>query len=102
MFKLLKELYPTPAICGYPKDTAYQMIKKMESHRRGLYSGIIGWFNFDNVGEFAIAIRSALSINNKIIAYAGGGIVEDSDPESEYEETELKLKTILNLFNDEN
>ncbi|MHB1686892.1 MAG: isochorismate synthase [Ignavibacteriaceae bacterium] len=97
---LLKELYPTPAICGLPKDVSLQLIKKLEGYKRGLYSGIVGWFNFNGEGEFVIGIRSALLINNKLIAFAGCGIVENSDPDSEYQETELKLKTILSLFNE--
>ena len=102
IFILLKELYPTPAICGTPKETALHLIKKMEGYKRGLYSGIIGWFNFEDEGEFAVALRSALYTSNKLIAYAGCGIVPDSDPELEYKETELKLKTIMSLFADEN
>ena len=102
ILNLLKELFPTPAICGNPKDTSLHLIKKMEGYRRGLYSGIIGWFNFNDEGDFAVAIRSALSTNNKLIAFAGCGIVEDSDPESEFKETELKLKTIMSLFINEN
>ncbi len=102
MMNILKELYPTPAICGYPKDSALHLIKKTEGYKRGLYSGIIGWFNFDDEGEFAVALRSALLTNNKLIAFAGGGIVQNSDPEAEYKETELKLKTILSLFRNEN
>lgn len=97
---LLKELFPTPAVCGIPKDMALQLIKKLEGYKRGLYSGTVGWFNFNNEGEFVIGIRSALSLNNKLIAFAGCGIVENSDPELEYQETELKLKTILSLFNE--
>ena len=102
MLNLLKELFPTPAICGNPKDASLHLIKKMEGYRRGLYSGIIGWFNFNDEGDFAVAIRSALSTNNRVIAFAGCGIVEDSDPESEFKETELKLKTIMSLFINEN
>ena len=98
MFGLLKELFPTPAVCGLPKDTALHLIKKSEGYKRGLYSGIIGWFNLDNEAEFAVALRSALTTGNKLMAYAGGGIVINSDPDSEYKETELKLKTILSLF----
>ncbi len=102
MINLLKELYPTPAICGFPKDDALHLIKKMEGYKRGLYAGIIGWFNLNDEGEFAVAIRSALLSNNKLIAFAGCGIVEDSDPEVEYKETELKLKPIMSLFQNEN
>jgi len=102
MLNLLKELFPTPAVCGLPKDVSLHLIKKMENYRRGLYSGIIGWFNFNDEGDFAVAIRSALATNNKLFAFAGCGIVEDSDPENEYKETELKLKTIMSLFINEN
>ena len=102
MFSLLKDLFPTPAICGLPKETALHLIKKTEGYKRGMYSGIIGWFNFDDEAEFAVALRSALTTNNKLIAYAGGGIVKDSNPDSEFKETELKLKTILSLFTNEN
>jgi menaquinone-specific isochorismate synthase len=100
MMNLLKELYPTPAICGFPKDISLNFIKKTENYRRGLYSGIIGWFNLEENGEFVVALRSALSVNNKVIAFAGNGIVDDSNPETEFKETELKLKTILSLFNE--
>ncbi len=102
MLNLIKELYPTPAICGIPKDSASNIIKKLETHRRGLYSGIIGWFSLNDEGEFAVAIRSAVNINNRVIAFAGGGIVASSNPDAEYKETELKLKPILSLFNNEN
>lgn len=102
MLLLLKDLHPTPAVCGLPKDTALQFIKKNEGYRRGLYSGIIGWFNFNNDGEFAVAIRSALNSGNKLIAFAGGGIVSSSDPDEEFNETELKLNPIMALFEDEN
>jgi len=98
--ELIKELYPTPAICGYPKDAALHLIKKSEVYYRGMYSGIIGWFNLEENGEFVVALRSALAVNNKITAFAGNGIVDDSNPETEYKETELKLKTILSLFNE--
>ncbi len=102
MFNLLKGLYPTPAICGSPKDAALRVIKKSENFRRGLYSGIIGFFNFDNEGEFVVALRSAVSTGTKIVAYAGSGIVNNSDPGSEFSETELKLKPVMTLFKDEN
>jgi menaquinone-specific isochorismate synthase len=102
LMNLLKEIHPTPAVCGYPRESALNFIKKSESHQRGLYSGIIGWFNLTDEGEFAVAIRSALTYNNKLIAYVGGGIVEGSDPEDEFEETEMKLKAITSLFINEN
>ena len=97
---ILRELHPTPAVCGFPKDAALNLIKKIENQRRGLYSGIIGWFNLNNEGEFAVAIRSAVTYGNKLVAYAGSGIVEGSEPDAEFEETEMKLKPILSLFDE--
>lgn len=98
MFKLMKDLFPTPAVCGIPKEEAVSLIKRIEDHPRGLYSGIIGWFNFDNEGEFVVAIRSALASKNKLYAYAGCGIVEDSNPDEEFRETELKLDPIISML----
>lgn len=101
IFTILKDIHPTPAICGVPWSNALVSIKKMENHSRGLFAGMIGWFNFENEGEFAVAIRSALARNDKVYAFAGCGIVEGSDPEQEYNEAELKLKPILGLFKNE-
>jgi menaquinone-specific isochorismate synthase len=100
MFNLLKEVFPTPAVCGYPKEQALPLIKKLEEHQRGLYSGITGWYNLNGYGEFVVAIRSALYSNKKLLAYAGSGIVETSNPEEEFKETELKLQSIISLFNE--
>ena len=99
IFKIVSSLFPTPAVCGIPKDQSLKMIEKTESFDRGLFSGIIGWFNADNYGEFFVTIRSALVKENKLYAYAGCGIVDGSDAKEEFEETQLKLKPILSLFN---
>src|SRR5574338_275231 len=99
MFKIISSLFPTPAVCGIPKELSLAMIEKSEDFDRGLFSGLIGWFNADNYGEFFVTIRSALVKDNKLYAYAGCGIVEGSDPAEEYEESKLKLKPILSLFN---
>lgn len=98
VFKIISSLFPTPAVCGIPKEQSLKMIEKTEDFDRGLFSGVIGWFNADNYGEFFVTIRSALVNDNKLYAYAGCGIVEGSDPKEEFEETQLKLKPILTLF----
>lgn len=100
MLEIVESIFPTAAVCGEPKDKSLSLIKKIEDYDRGLYSGLIGYFNLDDEGEFIVAIRSALYIQNKVYAYAGVGILEESDPEIEFKETELKLKTILNFFDD--
>ncbi|HEY6906502.1 MAG TPA: isochorismate synthase [Ignavibacteriaceae bacterium] len=99
---MVGKIHPTPAVCGSPSDTALNIIKKTENHQRGLYAGLIGWLNFQNEGELVLAIRSGLAVGNKLIVYAGCGIVNGSDPDDEYEETELKLKPFLSIFNNEN
>jgi menaquinone-specific isochorismate synthase len=100
-FGILENLHPTPAVCGVPTSGAIQVIKEMEDYSRGLYSGIIGWFNFNGEGEFTVAIRSALLKGKKLYTFAGSGIVEGSDPVSEFKETELKFKPILSLIENE-
>ncbi len=101
LFDILIKLHPTPAICGDPWKIAKDFILQKEPHDRGLYSGNIGWFNFSGSGEFAVAIRSALIKENKLYAYAGCGIVEGSEAKTEFEESEIKLKPILSLFDNE-
>lgn len=98
IFGIIKSLYPTPAVCGVPKESALNIIEDMEAEQRGLYSGIIGWFNFNNSCELVVGIRSALNVGNRILAYAGAGIVGQSNPNEEYSETEVKLKSILSVF----
>ncbi len=102
IFNLIDKLYPTPAICGVPKTEAMNFIKQNELYPRGLYSGLIGCFNFSDFAEFVVGIRSALYTKNTLHAFAGCGIVKSSHPVSEFIETELKLKPILSLFNYEN
>jgi menaquinone-specific isochorismate synthase len=97
---VIGKIHPTPAVCGSPQDIALNFIKKTEPHQRGLYAGLIGWLNLHNEGEFVLAIRSALASGNKLIAYAGCGIVSGSNPDEEYRETELKLKPFLTIFNE--
>ena len=98
VLSLIENLFPTPAICGYPTETALKLIGSLENFDRGLYSGVIGWFNLENQGEFAVALRSSLLKDNILHAFAGCGIVEGSNSLSEFNETELKLKPILSLF----
>lgn len=97
-FSILEQLHPTPAVGGHPRDEAVSYIKKLENFDRGWYAGPVGWFNLNGGGEFAVAIRSSLIDGNCVRAYAGCGIVEDSDPQAEWEETNLKLMPILSAL----
>lgn len=102
MFQLLEKIFPTPATCGYPVRKAEALIKKMESQPRGMYAGLIGFFNMQNFGEFLVAIRSAVISKNNFTAFAGSGIVANSNAAKEFAETELKFSSILSVFTNEN
>lgn len=98
IFSLLEKLHPTPAVCGLPAEEALKIINELEEFDRGLYSGVVGWFNLRNEGEFAVGIRSAVLNEKTLRAFAGCGIVHGSESLSEFNETELKLKPIISLF----
>ncbi|MGI9254965.1 MAG: isochorismate synthase, partial [Thermomicrobiales bacterium] len=87
-------LHPTPAVGGYPADAALAAIRAREGFDRGWYAGPVGWCGPGGDGPFCIGIRSALVRGNEATLYAGCGIVADSDPETEYAETCLKLRAI--------
>ncbi|RUL56562.1 isochorismate synthase [Lysinibacillus antri] len=95
ILQLVKHLHPTPALGGVPRMKALAMIRQYESMNRGLYAAPIGWVDSEGNGEFAVAIRSAALVDNCAYLYAGGGIVADSEPNSEYEETLVKFRPML-------
>lgn len=102
LFELIDSLFPTPALCGVPKNYAMELIRSLEKHDRGLYSGIVGVMDFENNCELAVSIRSALASGKQVTAFAGAGLLKNSDPAEELIETNLKLDTILSLFGNEN
>lgn len=87
-------LHPTAAVAGTPRDKAQQLIEKLEQVDRGLYAGPVGWIGADGDGEWAIALRGAQISDRQLVAFAGCGIVFDSEPASEFAETELKFSPI--------
>jgi len=102
VLSLIDSMFPTPAVCGLPKQIARDTINEIEKFDRGLFSGLVGWIDINFNCEFAVAIRSALYKKGELHLYAGAGIVEESIPEEEYVETEMKFNTILNLFHEQN
>jgi menaquinone-specific isochorismate synthase len=88
-------LHPTPAVCGTPLNEAREAISKIENFERGLYAGVIGWFDAKGDGELVVGIRSALIDGCKARLYTGSGIVKGSDPNSERRETDIKLQAML-------
>jgi isochorismate synthase len=95
---MLDLLHPTPAVCGMPKDAAEKIIEQIEDYEREFYSGYLGPVNIDNRCELFVNIRTMKIENGQVFAFAGGGITEDSDPEKEWNETEIKLQTVLKSF----
>lgn len=96
--EVLKTLHPTPAVGGFPRDAAVDFIKEHEDFNRGWYASPIGWINAEGNGEFIVAIRSGLIKNDEVRFFAGCGIVEDSNPEKEWEETNLKFIPMLSAL----
>ncbi|MDG5766678.1 isochorismate synthase [Balneolales bacterium ANBcel1] len=88
---ILEQLHPTPAVGGYPELEAVDRIQQLEQIERGWYAGPIGWFNTNRRAEFSVAIRSGLVRRKQVQFFAGCGIVEDSDPAAEWEETRIKF-----------
>ena len=86
---------------GEPRDEAAAAIAELEQMDRGWYAGPVGWMDATEDGEFCVALRSALLRDRQAHLYAGGGIVADSDPAAELEETEIKLEALLPLVADE-
>ena len=98
---LIKATFPGGSITGCPKIRAMEIIDELEPFRRHIYTGAIGYFSFHNSMDLSIAIRTATICGGKIILSVGGGIVYDSDPEDEYDETLHKGKTLMETFKGE-
>ena len=98
LFDIAKKLHPTPAVAGSPVAAAKKWINNNENFQRGWYTGSVGWLQKDGNGELAVLLRCALLSDNSADLYAGAGIVSDSDPLREWDETELKLQTMLSAL----
>jgi len=98
LLHLVRELHPTPAVGGYPREAALARIRALEQMDRGWYAGPIGWMDGDGNGEFAVALRSALLRGREAVLFAGCGIMGDSDPEAEWDETRVKMTPMLSAI----
>lgn len=92
---LLKAVFPAGTLTGAPKVRAMQLISEFEKSPRGIYGGAAGYFSFTGDMDFAIVIRTLVKEGNKLTMRAGAGIVADSVPEKEYEETVNKSKAVF-------
>ncbi len=92
---LVEALHPTPALGGDPRHNALRLIRELEPIPRGWYGAPLGWIDSNLQGRFAVAIRAAVAQEARAWVYAGAGIVADSQAESEWQETELKFRPML-------
>lgn len=96
---LLKHCFPGGSITGAPKISAMKIIESLEKQARSVYCGSLGYCSMDGQMDTNIAIRTLLCDQHKIYAYAGGGIVIDSDCEAEYQESLTKINNLLRALN---
>jgi menaquinone-specific isochorismate synthase len=90
-FSLLKSLHPSAAVCGTPRNIAFDIIDEIEGMNRGRYAGPVGWIDASGDGELGIALRTGQINGKEIRIYAGCGIVAGSNPEKELEESAAKM-----------
>jgi para-aminobenzoate synthetase component 1 len=92
---LLRAAFPGGSVTGAPKLRAMEIIAELEPARRGPYCGMLGWIGYDGTMDSNIAIRTLSIAKGIVTAQAGGGIVADSNPEAEYQETLVKARAMV-------
>lgn len=95
---MLNLLHPTSAVCGMPLEASLDFLKQHEGYDREFYSGYLGPVNVQNNINIFVNLRCMQLFENQAIVYAGAGVTIDSIPEHEWEETEMKLNTLLNVI----
>ena len=95
MLDLVAALHPTPAVGGWPRDAALALIAELEHVDRGRYAGPVGWVDAAGNGAWAVGIRSVQLDGRSARLFAGVGVVADSDPLAELEETRAKVQALL-------
>jgi anthranilate synthase component I len=93
-YELVRSSFPAGTLSGAPKIRAMEIIEELESTRRGLYGGAVGYFSYDGSMDMCIAIRTVVMRGKMIYLQAGAGIVADSDPTKEYQETLNKARAV--------
>jgi len=92
---VLRATFPAGTLTGAPKIRAMEIIDELEPHRRGLYGGAVGYVSYGGNMDLAIAIRTLVTIGDTVHVQAGAGIVADSDPEAEWQESVNKARAVL-------
>ncbi len=98
ILNIVAALHPTPAVGGVPGEAALRVIRELEGFERGWYAAPVGWVDANGDGDFVVAIRSGLFHENVATLFGGAGIVADSDPQKEWDETGLKIHFLLNAM----
>lgn len=91
---MLDLLHPTSAVCGMPRKDAHEFLQENESFDRSFFAGFLGPVNIESETSIYVNLRTANFQENQVILFAGAGVTEDSDPEKEWEETEMKCEII--------
>ena len=99
-YDALRSSFPAGTVSGAPKIRAIEIIQELEPEQRGPYAGAVGFFSTTGDIETCITIRTMVIKNNLAHIQAGGGIVFDSDPQKEFEETEHKAKALIESIRD--
>jgi anthranilate synthase component 1 len=94
-FDLFASAFPAGTVSGAPKIRAMQIISELEPEKRSLYAGAIGYFGYNGNLDTCIVIRTIVMKGKRVFINAGAGIVADSDPEAEYQETLNKARAML-------
>ncbi|HEX9782831.1 MAG TPA: chorismate-binding protein [Opitutaceae bacterium] len=94
-FDLIRATFPAGTVSGAPKIRAMQIVAECERTQRGSYAGVLGWFGYDGNLDSCIMLRTALLQNNKVYIQSGAGLVADSVPESEFNETIFKASALF-------
>lgn len=98
LLTLAERLHPTPAVGGEQRDLALALIDEHEGFDRGWYAGPIGWLGADGDGELCVALRCGIVDRTRATLFAGCGIVADSNPDREWEESRIKLRTVVSAL----
>lgn len=96
--EVIKSCFPMGSMTGAPKIEVMKVIDELESYKRGIYSGSIGYITPEGDFDFNVVIRTAILQNGDLIYPVGGAITSDSDPLQEWDETEIKSRAITNVF----
>jgi anthranilate synthase component 1 len=97
-FDLVRAAFPAGTVSGAPKIRAMEIIADLEGGHRGPYGGLIGYFGFDGTMDTCLAIRTVVALGDKFSVQAGAGIVADSNPATEYQETLNKARAMLHAI----